>query len=85
MKRTRSGSFLVNHVLQQFVNAELPFGGVGDSGVGAYHGHRTFERLSHARATIVATCRWWLDPQLVYPPYGWLQSRIVECILQWGI
>jgi aldehyde dehydrogenase (NAD+) len=46
---------------------QLPFGGVGASGTGAYHGRWGFERLSHRKAVLRTTA--WPDPRLIYPPY----------------
>jgi len=82
---TRSGAFSKNHVLQHFINDHLPFGGVGESGLGAYHGERTFATFSHDRATIDATCSRFLDSHLLYPPYTPLKTAIVAVILRLGI
>jgi aldehyde dehydrogenase (NAD+) len=46
---------------------QLPFGGVGASGMGAYHGKWGFEALSHRRAVLAKPSR--PDPSIVYPPY----------------
>src|SRR5262249_4889795 len=47
LERTTSGGVTVNHTLLHLVNPSLPFGGVGPSGMGAYHGRATFETFSH--------------------------------------
>jgi aldehyde dehydrogenase (NAD+) len=62
-----SGGAVVNHVAMHCLVPQLPFGGVGASGMGAYHGRWGFETLSHRRAVLAKTT--WPDPMLVYPPY----------------
>ncbi|MCV7226453.1 aldehyde dehydrogenase family protein [Mycolicibacterium komossense] len=62
-----SGGAVVNHVAMHCLVPQLPFGGVGASGIGAYHGRWGFEALSHRRAVLSKTT--WPDPLLVYPPY----------------
>jgi aldehyde dehydrogenase (NAD+) len=52
LKRTSAGGTVVNNVLLQVTNPHLPFGGVGPSGLGAYHGEEGFRELSHARAVL---------------------------------
>ncbi len=49
------------------VNPNLPFGGVGESGIGSYHGFNGFERFSHKKSILKAAS--WLDLSLIYPPY----------------
>lgn len=62
-----SGGAVVNHVAMHCLVPQLPFGGVGASGMGAYHGRWGFEALSHRRAVLSKST--WPDPMLVYPPY----------------
>ena len=50
--RTSSGSLMVNDTVLQFVNESTPFGGVGDSGTGNYHGKFSFEAFSHFKPVI---------------------------------
>lgn len=79
LDRTSSGGAAVNHVWMHLANPALPFGGVGASGFGAYHGVHTFEAFSHRRSVLHATT--WLDPPLVYPPYTPWKTRLVEWLL----
>jgi aldehyde dehydrogenase (NAD+) len=65
--RVPSGGAVVNHVAMHCLVPQLPFGGVGASGMGAYHGRWGFETLSHRRAVLSKTAR--PDPGFVYPPY----------------
>ena len=64
----RSGALVHNDAVVQCANPALPFGGVGRSGSGAYHGFHGFERFSHRRAVVRAAR--FLDPPVRYPPYA---------------
>jgi aldehyde dehydrogenase (NAD+) len=66
--RIPSGGAVINHVAMHCLVPSLPFGGVGASGMGAYHGKWGFETLSHRRAVLSKTAK--PDPRLVYPPYS---------------
>jgi aldehyde dehydrogenase (NAD+) len=66
--RIPSGGAVINHVAMHCLVPSLPFGGVGASGMGAYHGRWGFETLSHRRAVLARPAR--PDPRLVYPPYS---------------
>ncbi|CAH8282924.1 aldehyde dehydrogenase [Mariniflexile fucanivorans] len=61
------GGGVVNDVLIHFSNHKLPFGGVGSSGMGAYHGKLSFDTFSHSKAIIKRGN--WLDPSMRYAPY----------------
>lgn len=65
--RVPSGGAVINHVGMHCLAPQLPFGGVGPSGMGAYHGKWGFETLSHRRAVLAKPAR--PDPRLIYPPY----------------
>ncbi len=65
---TRSGALSVNATLQHFAVPALPFGGLGESGIGAYHGRWGFEAFSHRRAVLARPAR--ADLALLYPPYS---------------
>jgi aldehyde dehydrogenase (NAD+) len=77
---TNSGGVCINHTLLHLVPPELPFGGVGDSGSGAYHGKTGFDAFSH-RKSILRT-RTTPDPRLLYPPYKKLVERIVARVVR---
>ncbi len=68
VEETSSGSVCVNHNALQLAVPELPFGGVGASGMGAYHGRAGFETFSHRKAVLVKRPR--AEVPLVYPPYS---------------
>jgi aldehyde dehydrogenase (NAD+) len=65
--RIPSGGAVVNHVAMHCMVPQLPFGGVGASGMGAYHGRWGFEAMSHRRAVLAKRAR--PDLRAVYPPY----------------
>lgn len=77
---TSSGGVCINDTISHLAISELPFGGVGESGFGAYHGRWGFERFSHARAIYKRSDK--IDIPLRYPPYSatalkiasWLQN-----------
>jgi len=62
------GGGCVNDTLMHIANPHLPFGGVGTSGMGAYHGKYSFEVFSHRKAITTSTT--WLDIPLRYAPFG---------------
>jgi aldehyde dehydrogenase (NAD+) len=64
---TSAGGTCVNNALLHFANPHLPFGGVGESGMGSYHGRWGFDALSHHRAILRQT--FWASTKLLFPPY----------------
>lgn len=71
ISRTTSGGGCINDTLMHFVNHNLPFGGVGNSGLGKYHGVHSFLAFSNQRA-IVCTPRWF-DIPLEYAPFKYFK------------
>lgn len=67
---------MVNHVALHCLTPSLPFGGVGASGMGAYHGEWGFQGLSHRKAVLVKTFA--PDLRLVYPPYGEKAQKLMR-------
>ena len=65
--RTRSGTVMVNDAVIFQTNPALPFGGVGESGMGAFHGEHSFKCFSHEKAVMKRGFA--LDSALRYPPY----------------
>jgi aldehyde dehydrogenase (NAD+) len=61
------GGGAINDTVIHFANHRLPFGGVGHSGVGSYHGKRTFDTFSHKKSVVKKGN--WLDLPLRYAPY----------------
>lgn len=76
----RSGTAVVNHALQQLLVPDLPFGGVGDSGMGAYHGRVGFDTFSHLRGVLRKPAGF--DLRLMYPPYHRATARVLRRLLR---
>lgn len=74
--RTTSGGTCVNHVIQQLLPPELPFGGVGESGTGRYHGQSGFDTFSNLRAVLKKPTK--PDPKMLYPPYTGLKEKLIR-------
>jgi aldehyde dehydrogenase (NAD+) len=81
LRETTAGGTIINHVICHLANPDLPFGGVGESGQGSYHGHHGFRAFSHERAVLHAG-RYSLAP-LYYPPYGPRMRRIANLMSRW--
>ncbi|XP_077152357.1 aldehyde dehydrogenase family 3 member A2 isoform X1 [Ranitomeya variabilis] len=69
ISQTSSGGVTGNDVIMHFTVKELPFGGVGHSGIGAYHGKHTFDTFSHKRACLIKSLSMEGANKLRYPPY----------------
>ncbi len=67
LRETSSGGVCVNDTIMHIVNPKLPFGGVGNSGMGKYHGKRSFEIFSNKRAVVFTPT--WIDLPVRYMPY----------------
>ena len=77
---TSSGGVCVNQTLMHLLPPELPFGGVGDSGMGAYHGKAGFDVFSHHKSVLRKPTK--PDLKLLYPPYKPLIERLVRKIVR---
>ncbi|KAI8988691.1 Aldehyde/histidinol dehydrogenase [Pilobolus umbonatus] len=69
LNHTRSGGVCVNDVLMHLQELSLPFGGVGASGMGNYHGEKSFETFTHQRSTMVKSVMAESLMSIKYPPY----------------
>ena len=68
LEATSSGGVCINDTIFQVGVIDLPFGGVGPSGMGAYHGKATFDTFSHYKSVLKKSFRFELNVR--YPPYG---------------
>ncbi|MAL97405.1 coniferyl aldehyde dehydrogenase [Hydrocarboniclastica marina] len=75
MERTQSGGMGINDTLMHVAQDDLPFGGVGPSGIGHYHGKEGFLTFSHARS--VFSKQRFNSSEMIYPPYGGLINKLV--------
>ncbi|MBT0675112.1 aldehyde dehydrogenase family protein, partial [Komagataeibacter oboediens] len=80
LKNTVSGNVTINGTLMHYVQDDLPFGGVGDSGIGAYHGKEGFMALTHARG--VYRQGRFNAATLLQPPFSKLTDVITSLILR---
>ena len=71
-----AGGTVVNHIAMHVLAPQLPFGGVGDSGMGAYHGKWGFEAFSHRKSVLVKRAK--PDLKLIYPPYSERDKKILR-------
>ncbi|CAI5937832.1 unnamed protein product [Closterium sp. NIES-64] len=79
VKETSSGAVCVNDTTSHFVNPALPFGGVGDSGMGSYHGKHSFDCFSHRKAVMVKGTL--LDFPVRYPPGSPFNENLVKALM----
>jgi coniferyl-aldehyde dehydrogenase len=83
LDHTISGGVTVNDVAMHFLAQELPFGGVGASGIGAYHGEHGFLRFSHARAVFRRQFGFDLAGLIgLRPPYGERARRVLQLLIR---
>ena len=80
LSKTFSGDAGINEVIMHFTNHALPFGGVGYSGMGAYHGKRSFNLFSHERSVMKTTTR--IDLPFRYPPYKKSVLKLVRALFR---
>jgi len=78
--KTSSGGVSINDVMMHFANHELPFGGVGPSGYGAYHGKNSFEAFSHAKPVLHKSI--YGDAPIRYPPYTAFNAKVFRWIAE---
>jgi aldehyde dehydrogenase (NAD+) len=81
LNNTSSGGVTVNDTLMHIANGALPFGGVGDSGIGAYHGEYSFDTFSHKKAVLDRSTL--LDPPVRYAPFTKVGLGALRKILKW--
>ncbi len=76
VERTSSGGVCLNGTILHLCAPGLPFGGVGASGTGSYHGRAGFETFSHRRAVLAKGT--WVDVPLPYPPFTAWKERVLR-------
>jgi aldehyde dehydrogenase (NAD+) len=79
VERTKSGGVTINHTMVHLAVPDLPFGGVGPSGTGAYHGEAGFDTFSHRRAVLTKATK--PDASVTYPPYKRWKEAIIRRVL----
>ena len=81
LAQTVSGGVTVNDTLMHIAHENLPFGGVGESGWGSYHGEAGFLRLSQQKPVLVSSR--WARGDLFYPPYGKRFEQVMGLLKRW--
>ncbi|MFL6060601.1 MAG: aldehyde dehydrogenase family protein [Marmoricola sp.] len=76
VERIPAGGAVINHCAIHYLVPSLPFGGVGASGMGAYHGEWGFQAFSHRKSVAVKPTR--IDPKMVYPPYSEKTQKLLR-------
>jgi len=79
MKEVASGGGMINEVVMHFINMNAPFGGVGASGMGNYHGRAGFIDFSHHKTLMIKPM--WFELFLKYPPHRKIYLRIYRSVL----
>lgn len=74
------GGGCVNDTIMHLANPRLPFGGVGNSGMGSYHGRQSFETFSHTKSLVQSSTR--LDLSVRYAPYTGTQDKLIRRFLK---
>ncbi len=79
LKHTHAGGVTVNDVMLQFLQVSMPFGGVGGSGMGSYHGQDGFDTFSHIKPTFQQRgVGRFTGLKLLYPPYGRMGRKLIK-------
>ena len=76
IERTTAGGMTINGTILHISNPELPFGGVGESGIGAYHGKSSIDLFQHRKPVLRKGTR--LDPSIAYPPYTEKKMKLIR-------
>jgi aldehyde dehydrogenase (NAD+) len=79
LRRTQSGTAAINDTVMQIASPFLPYGGVGPSGIGRYHGKKSFETFSNMRSVLVKSNL--IDIWLRYPPYSKFKTNIIRKLM----
>jgi acyl-CoA reductase-like NAD-dependent aldehyde dehydrogenase len=77
---TQSGSAAINDTVMQVGSPALPFGGVGPSGMGRYHGRQSFETFSNMRAVMHKSNL--VDIFVRYPPYTGFKEKVLKLLMR---
>lgn len=79
LAETLSGGVAINDVMLQYLQVDLPFGGVGASGIGRYHGPEGFDTFSHQKAVFTQRSMAGITGlKFLYPPYGHIGRRLIR-------
>ena len=80
LRRLHFGGGCVNDTIIHLATEEMPFGGIGESGMGRYHGRYGFETFSHLKSIVDKPT--WLDLPMRYQPFTSLKDRLIRTFLK---
>ena len=80
LRRVHFGGGCINDTIIHLATEEMPFGGVGESGMGRYHGRYGFETFSHLKSIVDKPT--WLDLPMRYQPFTPLKDRLIRTFLK---
>ena len=80
MNRVSYGGGCINDVVVHLATPEMPFGGVGTSGMGSYHGKFGFDTFSHKKS--ILDKKTWFDLPMRYQPYNEFYSKLLKVFLK---
>ncbi|MES2775416.1 MAG: aldehyde dehydrogenase family protein [Bacteroidota bacterium] len=80
MERVSFGGGCVNNTAYHFANHHIAFGGIGNSGIGGYHGKHSFYTFTHAKPVLKTPN--WFEPKFKYPPFGKGSMKLFKWIIK---
>jgi len=80
LAKPQSGSAAVNATIMKIASPHLPFGGIGPSGMGRYHGRKSFETFSNMKSVMVKSNL--VDIPVRYPPYTVWKEKLLKLLLK---
>ncbi|MBS6678232.1 MAG: aldehyde dehydrogenase family protein, partial [Clostridiales bacterium] len=80
LERASFGGGCINDTIIHLATSRMGFGGVGESGMGAYHGRKSFQTFSHEKSIVKKST--WLDLPMRYQPYRQLHEKMVRFFLK---
>ena len=73
------GGGCINDTIIHLATSQMGFGGVGQSGMGSYHGQKSFDTFSHEKSIVKKYC--WLDLPMRYQPYHKFYAKLIRLFL----
>jgi len=80
LKEISFGGGAVNDSVMHISNSNLPFGGVGMSGIGTYHGKAGFDNFSHLKSILHKP--FWFEAPVKYPPYSSFKKKLIGWLME---
>ncbi|MCK5823150.1 MAG: aldehyde dehydrogenase [Bacteroidales bacterium] len=80
LKQTSSGGVAINEVVMHIVNNNMPFGGVGESGIGKYHGKYSFKTFSNAKSVLKKSN--FLDSKIRFAPFTDAKYKLMKMVIK---